>query len=1366
MQQPPQTGRKPESISRSQEADLLGKKNRSDTYNLFATDPDREIRHLGRLALRRDDINDLFALGDFCAQRSIREDDQLLVFYVGKTLTAYKQARREAANDIDRKLARRALDAYIGWLVKIATEFPLRRNIAVALWALAEHEDAILPHIGVDETILQSLLDTYLRRSLSTNLANDANGNVKTPHGGETFMPAYSPSSDEKTFVTSDLQHTRADDADALPLSVVEDDPRATVVDLGVNETALSEEYISADEPDIDTVMANFLTAESEINPIDIPRRRQTRSKITAEDEFDPGARIDSRYEVAEVKRGGMGVVYLCYDHFEREPVAIKSFQSRFLENERAVARFTQEALTWIRLEKHQHIVQARLVQNISARPHIILEHVSGPEGLDSDLRSWIDHNRIDVTQALEFGLHIALGMQHATKTIPGLVHRDLKPANILVTHEGIAKVTDFGLVRSIDFSNLSTEENLQERTTAGDDSTQDTARLTRVGAIVGTAPYMSPEQCRSEEVDVRSDIYAFGTVLYEMITGRHMFNAKKWQQWLYAHVNETPAFPTEKAIDIPARLQQLVLECLAKAPYKRPQSWSVIVNQLAEIYEAHTGSPAIMEITGPQLAARELMDKGYSLTELHRFDEAVDAYNRAIKLQPDEAWAWARRGRTFRLLDRLSSALADYNKALELSPNYGWAYNGKGIILERMGDIEGALECFKRATEIKPTETWHWYNQANALQSLGRFQEAIPLLQKALEMDPAHAVSWAKLGQVYRLLYEFEEAIIAYRHATKLNPDYAWAHNGCGLALKALGRNEEALESFREATVHQPDEVWHWYNLTEMLVEAGRHREAALTAREATKTDPHHAFSWAKLGQVLRYTGEFEEALEAYDEAIRLQPDYAWAVNGQGIALEQMGRYEEALQRYQYASVIAENDLWHLYNQGNVLVLMGRYEEARPLLERAIVVNPLHARSWARLANARRNLQDYAGALEAIGEATRLDSGYAWAWNEQGLIYEQMGQLEDALAAYEKAGAAAPKDTNHVYQQVNLLVTFGDNEEALKRMERALNVDPNSSRNWAKNGQILRRMGYLEDALNSYERSLELDPKNAWAWNGRGLAFNMLGLHTEGLACFQEACRLDPSDAWYWYNQGDELFVLGRFEEALKALGQAIQLNPSQAESHAKRGQALRRLHRFEEALQAYDAALNIRPDYAWAWNGRGLALQALGQNETALASFEKAIEYDARIIWYYINQVDVLLSMRRRADALDVIDLAIDEFPDHAVAWARRGQILRRLDEYEAALASYERALNFDPEYAWAWNGQGLVLAVLERWQEACDSFERAVRFNPDDVWFWHNYGEALENTRQFHEALEAYERGLDSDPGHDATRKKYEDLRNRLS
>src|SRR5690606_27868581 len=488
---------------------------------------------------------------------------------------------------------------------------------------------------------------------------------------------------------------------------------------------------------------------------------------------FRIGERIEGRYEIADLRRGGMGIVYLCYDHENSEPVAIKSFQGRFFDNERAVARFFQEAATWVHLEKDRHIVQARLVQNIAGRPHIILEHISGPEGLGPDLKSWIDHKRLDLVNAIEFGLHIALGMQHATRKVPGLVHRDLKPANILVTHDGIAKVTDFGLVRSVEIEDLALDG---EADNNGDHSAAE--RLTGIGAIIGTAPYMSPEQCQSLDADIRSDIYAFGCVLYEMLTGRTLFRAHKFDAWIQAHLHEQPVFDAEVEARIPQRLRELTLACVAKAPDDRPPHWGAIVDELSAIYREVVGHAPILEVTGPALEARELMDKGYSLTELKRYDEALEAYDQAIALQPRYAWAWARKGRTLRLLNRLDESLSCFERALEIDPNYAWAWRGKGMILERLERWEEALYCYRTAAHLQPGDPWHWCNQAEVLQHLGRYEEAIPLLETAIKVDPSHSNSWARLGQIYRLMKRYDDAINAYERAVQIDPSYGWARS------------------------------------------------------------------------------------------------------------------------------------------------------------------------------------------------------------------------------------------------------------------------------------------------------------------------------------------------------------------------------------------------------------------------------------------------------------------------------------------------------------------------------------------------------------------------------------------------------------
>ncbi|MBN2472663.1 MAG: serine/threonine protein kinase, partial [Anaerolineae bacterium] len=474
----PQTERTPPPLSNAEAERLLSVHHKEDMLDLFANDPDREIRQLGQIALRRSplSIDDAFALGDLCAQRVLL-DDQLRVFYVGKALAAYRRAASRAANGVDRVLAERAVLRFAGWVCAVAQALPDARNIAVALWAAAEVPVEDQP-AELQERLIDLLRIYPVGPSGGITLDGRYGAGLQETVGAAAGVPGITDTQDE-----------------------FEPDPR---VYSDAYNPALAQDagadFAAADGP--------TARAEGAFSAVDMPRPSAGVHRVPAEaaagDEFVPGERIEDRYEVAHVLRGGMGVVYLCYDHEQRAPVAIKSFQSRFFGNERAVARFVQEALTWIRLEKHTHIVQARLVRTIKDRPHIFLEHVSGPEGLGSDLQAWIDHSRISLPQAVTFALHIALGMQHAVRKVPGLVHRDLKPANILVSHDEVAKVTDFGLVRSVDAAYVPPASEADE----------DVSRLTRGGAIVGTAPYMSPEQCRAEDVDERSDIYAFGCIL------------------------------------------------------------------------------------------------------------------------------------------------------------------------------------------------------------------------------------------------------------------------------------------------------------------------------------------------------------------------------------------------------------------------------------------------------------------------------------------------------------------------------------------------------------------------------------------------------------------------------------------------------------------------------------------------------------------------------------------------------------------------------------------------------------------------------------------------------------------------------------
>jgi serine/threonine protein kinase len=249
----------------------------------------------------------------------------------------------------------------------------------------------------------------------------------------------------------------------------------------------------------------------------------------------------ESRWEIYDIKMGGMGIVYVVYDHKFHEPFAAKTFRDEVVRDKPHIADlFLQEALAWVNLDFHQNVTQARFVKYLQGKPFVFLEYVSG-----GDLESWIydKHLPDDIPQTLRFAIQFCDGMIHAiSKAITA--HRDVKPANCLITHDSTLKVTDFGMAKSI-------------------------AADKRHGGRGGTDPYMSPEQWDDfMGVDVRADIYSFGVMLFEMVTGQWPFNGRTRQEFEHLHRTQNPPSLKSKIRDLTpeiSRLESVIQTCLQK---------------------------------------------------------------------------------------------------------------------------------------------------------------------------------------------------------------------------------------------------------------------------------------------------------------------------------------------------------------------------------------------------------------------------------------------------------------------------------------------------------------------------------------------------------------------------------------------------------------------------------------------------------------------------------------------------------------------------------------------------------------------------------------------------------------------------------
>ncbi len=278
-------------------------------------------------------------------------------------------------------------------------------------------------------------------------------------------------------------------------------------------------------------------------------------------------------YEVAgQIGAGGMGEVYKARDPRLGRDVAIKVLPAIFSSDPDRLQRFAQEARAAAALN-HPNILAIFDIGEDKGAPYVVSELLEG-ETLRERLRS----GALSTRKAIDFALQIAHGLAAAHEK--GIVHRDLKPENLFITHDNRVKILDFGLAK------LTRPE---EHSSAGDAPTMQVA--TDPGVVMGTVGYMSPEQVRGKPADHRSDIFSFGSILYEMLSGKRAFHGDSPADTMSAILKEDPPELSETARDIPPALQRIVNHCLEKNPSQRFQSAGDVAFNLESLTE--TSSPS-----------------------------------------------------------------------------------------------------------------------------------------------------------------------------------------------------------------------------------------------------------------------------------------------------------------------------------------------------------------------------------------------------------------------------------------------------------------------------------------------------------------------------------------------------------------------------------------------------------------------------------------------------------------------------------------------------------------------------------------------------------------------------------------------------
>jgi serine/threonine protein kinase len=294
------------------------------------------------------------------------------------------------------------------------------------------------------------------------------------------------------------------------------------------------------------------------------------------------GQTIDHYRIESKLGEGGMGVVYQARDTHLDRLVAIKVLPPDKVADPGRRQRFVQEAKAASALN-HPNIVTIYDIRAEGGVDFIVMEYIAG-----RTIEEAIASKGMRPAQVLKYAVQIADALAKAHGA--GILHRDLKPSNIMVTEEGRVKILDFGLAKLLEPSDSPEAATLTAR------------QLTEEGAVLGTAAYMSPEQAEGRKLDGRSDIFSFGAVLYEMVTGRRPFTGDSRLSMMAKILNEDPKPPGQLAASIPPELEKLMLRCLRKDPARRYQTMADLKVALEDL-EAESGSAPQVQ-PGPAKAA------------------------------------------------------------------------------------------------------------------------------------------------------------------------------------------------------------------------------------------------------------------------------------------------------------------------------------------------------------------------------------------------------------------------------------------------------------------------------------------------------------------------------------------------------------------------------------------------------------------------------------------------------------------------------------------------------------------------------------------------------------------------------------------
>ena len=746
------------------------------------------------------------------------------------------------------------------------------------------------------------------------------------------------------------------------------------------------------------------------------------------------GARLGPYEILAPLGAGGMGEVYRAKDSKLDREVAVKVLPESVARDREALARFEREAKAVAALS-HPNILAIFDYGHQEGVAYAVMELLSG-----QTLRDRLDSGALTQKQAIDFGLQIARGLSAAHEK--GIIHRDLKPENVFVSKDGHVKILDFGLAKRTELK------------PSGQTSAPTESGATSPGTVMGTLGYMSPEQLKGKPVDHRSDIFSFGVVLYEMLSGQKAFKRDTAAETTVAILTQEPPDFSESGHPVSPALDHVVRHCLEKRADDRFQSIRDIVFALNEASGASqtASAPALSGGIAPAgrrlaigiaVAALGVVAAGVFLVGRLRSESGAAVPDHSIAVLPFVNMSDDKANESFSdgISEELLNLLAKIPELEVTARTSSFAFKGKVIGIPEIARtlhvahvLEGSVRKAGNQVRITAqliradTDTHMWS------QTYDRKLDDIFAVQDEIAGDVVKQLKVTLLGTAPKVRTTDPEAYALHLQARQL---------GRQLTKEAFQQSDEL---YRKVLAIDPRYVPAWYGLAANFTNEGNqgllpNKEGFGQAREAAMKalaiDPDYAPAYAGLGIIAMYDNDLANAAEHFKRALALDPADLNVLSGSALLLASLGRLDEALALEEAIVRRDPVNVTTLYNLGNHQSNAGRFDAAVASYRTALSLAPGRGAAHSQLSKALLLKGDPAGALAEIEQETsEIDKMIAlpMAYHALGRKADSDTALAALIAKYEKDASfdiayvyAFRGEADKAFEWLDKAVAYGD---------------------------------------------------------------------------------------------------------------------------------------------------------------------------------------------------------------------------------------------------------------------------------------------------------------------------------------------------